>query len=169
MPDSIVKHANFIVINDTGTLITGSPKIGKSEISLALIDRGHCFISDDATELTRKKNEIIGSCPKRINPLMQIDHIGLINVEKLFEKNSCTAEHCVDLCIALKNPDEIELETKPLTPNLKNIDILGIEIPCYELPVIAGKQLPLLIEIIVRNFILQKTGYNALEDLKERS
>lgn len=168
MPDSIVKHGNFLVINNIGTLIIGNPKIGKSEISLTLVDRGHLFISDDATKLTREENTLIGSCPKRINQLMQINHIGLINIEKLFGKNRCTTQHPVNLCIALENTDEIQSETQSLTPNTKTIDILGIKIPCYTLPVIAGKPLPLLIEMIVGNFILQKTGYNALEDLKER-
>ncbi len=168
MSESIVKHGNMMVIGDLGVLITGPPKIGKSEISLALIDRGHCFISDDATELRREGDKLVANCPKVINQFMQIDHIGLINIQKLFGENACMEKHAVDIRIELQNPDGISAITQPLQPEIKPFNLLGIQIPSYSLPILAGKQLPLLIEVIARNAQIEKAGYDALKDLQAR-
>lgn len=168
MHDAITKHANMLVINGVGVLITGKPDIGKSEISLALIDRGHQFVSDDATELARQGQEIIGASPEVINRFMQIDRIGLLNIEKLFGVMQCVRHHRVDLCIILEKPGETSSLMEPLEPMTSELDILGVSIPCYHLMVIIGKQLPLLIEIVVRNFAVEQSGYNALQDLKRQ-
>ncbi len=171
MNQKLVKHGNMMVVDDIGVLIIGDPNIGKSEISLALLDRGHQFISDDATELVCEDNSIIASCPEITRQFMQIDYVGVVNLAKLFGENCCLLKHRIDLCIALKAVDILQETTQPLRPQVDYFAILGVDIPCYALPVTAGKQIPLLIEVIAHQFKMERSGYCALSDLqaKQRS
>ena len=89
-------HGNFMLIDQLGVLIKGSHDIGKSELALALIDRGHELISDDVVDLHREDQHIIGSCPALIRNFLNVSGIGMVNVEKLFGKNAVASEHLAE-------------------------------------------------------------------------
>ena len=152
MHTPITIHANFLSIHQHGVLITGPADIGKSEISLALIDRGHRFICDDAVIIRREKERLIGACPDQIKNLMQIDYLGVINIRQLYGKKSVIKNHRIDCQIHLSATLEHTMIENPLKPVKNTIEYLGLTINRYEIPINIGKQIPLLIDALVKSF-----------------
>lgn len=161
-------HGNFMRIEQLGVFITGENDIGKSELALALLDRGHQLISDDVVDFHREDQKIIGCCPTLIHNFLNVSGIGMVNVEKLFEKKAITSNHPLQLIIRLVQPDNMPPIENPLSPYLQEKDILGITIPAITFPVFPAKSLPLLIEVLVKNHQLKCAGYNAAADFAKR-
>lgn len=161
-------HGNMVVIDGMGTLICGDAKLGKSEATLALLNRGHQLVSDDAIELHCKDNTLIGKCPPLMKGFLQVDYIGVINVEKLLGSSMLLDEYRVDLCIRLQKDDKIQTLTQPLSPITSSHQWLGIEIPEFQLPIGTGQYLPLLIETLATNYKLKKFGYDSYLDFVAR-
>lgn len=157
-----------MVVDQLGVLISGDHHIGKSELSLALIDRGHQFVSDDTVDLCRKGNQIIGTCPEVIDKFMIIAGIGVVNLEKLFSEKVLAAQHELQLIIQLIQPEKTPTINDPLNPILKSRKILNIEIPEIIFPVYAAKSLPLLIETLICNFHLKLNGYDTSVEFTKR-
>lgn len=151
-------HANLLVIDKLGVLITGEPDIGKSELTLALIDRGHQLVCDDMVDIIQKNNKLIGSCPAVTNGYILITDIGVIDVSKLFGLNAVVIQHEIHLSIALVRPENKPPFEDPLNPMYKNEVILGVTLPKIIFPVHTGRSLPLLIEVLLRNHRLRKDG-----------
>ncbi|WP_423063674.1 HPr kinase/phosphorylase [Candidiatus Paracoxiella cheracis] len=161
-------HGNFMIIDQLGVLITGDHGIGKSELSLALMDLGHQFISDDSVDLCCRDNKIIGTCPDVIDKFMIIAGIGVINLEKLFTPEAFACEHALQLIIHLVDPRDMPAIEDPLNPISKSEKILGIEIPEIIFPASAAKSLPLLIETLARNYHLKLNGYDTSVEFTKR-
>ena len=153
-------HANLLVIDKLGVLITGEPDIGKSELTLALLDRGHQLVCDDVVDVIQQNNELIGSCPVVANGYVLVTDIGLIDVSKLFGLDAVVIQHEIHLSIALLNSENKPPLEDPLNPIYKNEIILGVALPKIIFPVHTGRSLPLLIEILVRNHQLRREGYD---------
>ncbi|QTS84130.1 HPr kinase/phosphorylase [Coxiella endosymbiont of Amblyomma nuttalli] len=153
-------HANLLVIDTLGVLITGAPDIGKSELTLALFDRGHKLVCDDVVDVVQQNNKLIGSCPTITNGYILVTDIGVIDVSKLFGLDSVIVQHEIHLSIALVNlKDRVSIKD-PLNPVYQNEIILGVSLPKIVFPIHTGRNLPLLIEILVRNHRLKKEGYD---------
>lgn len=159
-------HGNLVVIDDMGTLILGGPHLGKSELCLALMDRGHALVSDDAVEVSRINHTLFGSSPKPIQGFMQIDYLGILNIEKLFGAKAYFEKHRIDICIELRPDTAITSITDPLQPICYEYILLGIKLPCFQLPQI--NQLPLLVETLILNYKLKHNGYDAYTDFNTR-
>ena len=153
-------HANLLVINKLGVLITGEPEIGKSELTLALLDRGHQLVCDDVVDIMQKNDKLIGSCPEVTNGYILVSGIGIIDVPKLFGLNAVVVQHEIHLSIALVNPKRKTLIEDPLNPIYQNEIILGVTLPKIIFPVYAGRSLPLLIEVLLRSYQLRREGCN---------
>ena len=152
-------HANFLVIDQVGVLITGEVNIGKSELSLALIDRGHQLVCDDIVDLKEENNQLIGTCPPSIaNGYILITGIGITNVLKLFGVDSVINQHEVHLSIVLVKPEKMSPIKNPLSPLYQIATILGIIVPKILFPVHTEQNLPLLIETLVRHHRLRMEG-----------
>lgn len=153
-------HANLLVIDKLGVLITGEPNIGKSELTLALLDRGHQLVCDDVVDIMQKNNKLIGSCPAVTNGYILVASIGIIDVSKLFGLNAVVIQHEIHLSVALVNSENILPLEDPLNPIYQNEIILGVTLPKIIFPVCAGRSLPLLIEVLLRNHQLRRDGYD---------
>ncbi|AAO90284.1 HPr kinase/phosphorylase-related protein [Coxiella burnetii] len=160
-------HANFLVIDKMGVLITGEANIGKSELSLALIDRGHQLVCDDVIDLKQENNQLIGSCPSVANGYILITGIGIIDVPKLFGLDAVVNQHEVHLSISLVKPEKMPLLDDPLNPLYRTEIILGINVPKILFPIHPGRNLPLLIETLVRNHRLKMEGYDSSHHFHE--
>ncbi|AKQ33421.1 HPr kinase/phosphorylase [Candidatus Coxiella mudrowiae] len=154
-------HANFLVIDKLGVLIMGEPNIGKSELTLALLDRGHQMICDDMVDVVYQHNQLIGNCPAVACGYILISDVGMLDVSKLFGTDAIISHYEISLIITLIKPkDKLEI-VDPLNPVCEEETILGVILPKIILPVYAGRNLPLLIETLVRNQVLKKEGYDS--------
>ncbi len=164
MPRLINIPGVLLAINDIGVLIVGASGIGKSELALGLIARNHRLIADDSVILTQAGKDLIGTCPPLLQGFLAIRDLGIINVGKLFGEKAIDSHVTVQLVIELvlgNNP----LETEPLQGRQYMQSWLNIQMPVQPLRVTPGRDLPLLVEVIIRHHCLQKAGYSASADL----
>ena len=150
-------HANFLVINKIGVLITGKAHFGKSELSLALIDRGHQLVCDDVVDLKKEKNQLIGICPSITSGYVFITGIGVVDVPKLFGQDAVISEHKIHLLIVLVESEKMPPIEDPLSTLYQSEIILDIRLPKIFLSM-NRKNLPLLIEVLVHNHRLKMEG-----------
>ncbi|MEW6457293.1 MAG: hypothetical protein AB1410_11345 [Acidobacteriota bacterium] len=151
-----------------GVLIIGESGTGKSESALDLIFKGHKLISDDLVDIFKSKNgNLIGKSPSLIKNLMEIRGLGIINIKKIFGPSSVEKKKKIDLVIKLekweKEEDFDRLGIEELTH-----EIMGVNFPLIKIPVAVGRNLSILIEVAVRNFILKRQGYDSVHKLNNK-
>lgn len=169
--DTTVLHGVFMEVMTIGVLITGPSGIGKSELALELIARGHSrLVADDAPKFSRIAPDIIrGSCPELLRDFLEVRGLGIINVRKLYGDNSIKNDKYLRLIIQLERMDESKLlQLDRLGGSYKERNILGVTIPEITLPVAPGRNLAVLLECAVRNHILRVGGYSASDEFAEK-
>lgn len=161
----ITRSGELINVHGEGILLIGESGIGKSEITLELLKRGHKFIADDVVEIKKiSKNMLIGSALEDIRHFIEVRGIGIINARQIFGIGAVKLSETIDMVINLeswkdeKNYDRIE------TAN-KCTEILGVKIPYLTIPVCPGRNLAVLIEIAAMSNRQRKMGYNAAKEL----
>jgi len=164
-------HGVFMEVFTIGVLITGGPGTGKSELALELLNRGHRLIADDAPEFTQISPEIIdGTCPEALQDCLEVRGLGVLNVRSMFGDAAVKLNKFLRLIIHLDvpNPDE-PLETADRLHGDTGIEtVLELEIPRITLPVVAGRNLAVITEAAVRDFMLKMKGYDAASAFIER-
>lgn len=161
-------HGNLVVIDQLGVLLIGEHDIGKSELSLALIDRGHQLVSDDVVDVDNHQGKLIGSCPTLTHRYLLISSLGIIDVSKLFGPDAVIPTHEIHLCVELCNPTQLPHAEHPLKPLSSTINLHDISIPKLFFPATNNKNLPLLVETLVRNFRLQRDGDDTSDIFNQR-
>ena len=161
-------HAVLVDVYGEGVLITGESGIGKSEIALELVKRGHRLISDDVVEIRRISDEqLVGSAPEITKHFIELRGIGIINARMLFGAGSVKDTQVIDLKVNLSkwnkdtNFDRMGLQDQ-------SEDILGNKIPLYNIPVSPGRNVAIIIECAAMNHRQKMMGYNAAEELNNR-
>ena len=165
MAPRVTMHGVLVEVYGEGLLITGDSGVGKSETALELIKRGHRLIADDAVIIRRTSREtLIGTAPPLIRYYMELRGIGVINARHIFGVGAVKPETNVDLVVNFelwddnKAYDRLGLETEYTT-------ILGVEMPCYTIPVRPGRNLAVILELAAMNNRQKKMCYNAAEAL----
>lgn len=159
--EKITLHGVFMEVIGTGVLITGESSIGKSELALELLSRGHRLIADDATEVARTSPDTLnGTCPEMLRDFLEVRGLGILNVRAMFGDSSIKQNRNLRLIIVLKDIQESEKMDR-LQGSKKMRTILDISIPEITLPVAPGRNLSVLVEAAVRNHILATKGYDA--------
>lgn len=154
-------------INGIGVLLTGNSAIGKSELALELIRRGHTFIADDRVEVARIQNDLICSPSPLLKGMLEIRGIGIIDVNSMFGA-SATLDSCpLDVVIHLEH-FQPENEYRRLSYEEEFIKILELKRPYYKIPVTGGRALGVLIEAAITNYRLTQRGYNSTESFNQR-
>lgn len=162
-------HGVFLNIYGKGVVIRGDSGIGKSEIALELIKRGHLLIADDAIELYHIGQGIIGKAPEVLRNLLEIRGIGVIDASKMFGVASVLPKDNVDLIIQLdrwlpsREYTRIGIEEDNATE-----EILSVSIPKIVVPVTSGRSMSVIIEAAVMNMQLKDSGFDSSKEFVNR-
>lgn len=165
---STVLHGVFLEVSGLGVLITGDPSVGKSELALELITRGHRLVADDALEVFAVSPDTLeGRCPTLLLDFMEVRGLGVLNVRRLFGETAVKQKKNLKLIVHLSPADKWQ-EVDRLDMRASNRNILGVEIPEVRIPVAVGRNLAVLVEVAVRNHILKLRGFNSSQEFSER-
>jgi len=166
--DKITLHGVFMEVMGTGVLITGDSSVGKSELALELITRGHRLIADDAPEFARiTPDTLLGSCPEMLRDFLEVRGLGILNVRAMFGASAIKENRNLRLIIILQEIEDAgQIDRLHGSRRMRNIQ--GIDIPEITLPVAPGRNLAVLLEAAVRNHILISNGYDASQSFIER-
>lgn len=161
-------HGTLVETFGVGVLIQGDSSVGKSETALGLIERGHRLISDDVVMI--KKNEagtLVGFGPELTRHMLEIRGIGIINVAHLYGAVCISERAKIDLVVNLEEWDDKHFYDR-VGIEEKYLDILGVKIQRYLLPVKTGRDVVLLLETIVLNHRLKKMGYHSAKEFNNK-
>jgi HPr kinase/phosphorylase len=166
-PQTVV-HGSFVDVYGVGLLLTGRSGIGKSEIALDLVERGHRLVADDVVMITRKGEGILmGSGTDLVKHFMEIRGLGLIDVRSMFGIRAIRFQKRVELVVELMDwhPDEDYTRT-----GLDDVGIglMDVQIPHVQLPIFPGKNVTVICEVIALNYLLKHYGYDAAKEFTKR-
>jgi len=166
--DRAVVHGVLMDVLGTGVMITGESGIGKSELALELVSRGHILVADDAPEFRRIAPETLeGSCPPLLQDFLEVRGLGILNVARMYGDAHTRRRKILKFIIELRamRSDELNDSIDRVSQNQFVRELLGVNIHQTTLPVAPGRNLAVLVEAAVRNHILVSTGYSATDDL----
>ncbi|MDP2831787.1 MAG: HPr(Ser) kinase/phosphatase [Pseudomonadota bacterium] len=169
---STVLHGVFLEVSGLGVLITGDPSVGKSELALELITRGHRLVADDALEVFAVSPDTLeGRCPTLLQDFMEVRGLGVLNIRRLFGETAVKHKKNLKLIIHLSPADGGKTpwqEIDRLNMAAGSRVILGIEVAEVRIPVAVGRNLAVLVEVAVRNHTLKLRGVHSSEEFAER-
>ena len=162
------RHGVLLDLYGLGVLLEGKSGVGKSECALDLIMRGHQLVADDIVEIRRRRPGLLmGSAPDLLREHMEIRGLGILNIRELFGVSAVSGPKQLGLDIKLVRWGEAT-EVDRLGLEERTVDILGVAVPYFVLPVSPGRNLATLVETAVRVHLMRLRGYNAAESLVER-
>jgi HPr kinase/phosphorylase len=168
--ESTSAHGVFIEVQGFGVLIKGSPAIGKSELALELISRGHRLVADDIVDFYRVSPERIeGRCPPLLQDFLEVRGLGILNIRALFGDSAVKPTKPLDLIIQLEMADTLAPQNLDrLEIKSQHENVLGLSVQKVVIPVAAGRNIAVLVEVAVRNHMLLLRGVNGTKQFMER-
>jgi HPr kinase/phosphorylase len=160
-------HGAMVDVYGIGILIAGKSGIGKSEVALDLIERGHRLVADDIVMLTQKSNILMSSATEMSKHFMEIRGLGIVDVMSMFGIRSIRYQKRLEVVLELTLWDETaDVERTGL--NHDSVNILGSEIPLIHLPITPGKNITVIAEVIAMNYLLKHYGYDPAKAFQDR-
>lgn len=167
LSEEITMHGVFVDVAGMGVLLTGRSGIGKSEVALELVHRGHRLVADDSVLIRKSNGILIGRAPELIRHMLEIRGVGIINVERMFGSVAVRVNKSVDAVFELVEWEDGKSYERIGSEDLTE-EILGVRLPKFEIPVKAGRNLFVVIEAAVASLRLKQMGYSAPAELEER-
>jgi HPr kinase/phosphorylase len=162
-------HGVFLDVLEIGVLITGASSIGKSELALELISRGHGLVADDVVELQQIGPDVVqGRCPPMLRDFLEVRGLGVLNIRSIFGETAVRPRKVLRLMVHLELPTPGYETRDRLSTRSGMQDILGVEIPTVTLTVAPGRNLAVLVEAAVRNHILITRGIDSTREFIRR-
>ena len=162
-------HGVFMDILGVGVLITGESGLGKSELGLELISRGHGLIADDAVDLySTNQTTIEGRCPELLQNLLEVRGIGLLDIKAIFGETSVRRKMRLKLIVHLVRAETLERDYDRLPHEPIHQDVLGVPVRKSVIQVVAGRNIAVLVEAAVRNMVLQLRGIDTYQQFVQR-
>ena len=170
LAESTTLHGVFLDVLEMGVLITGASAIGKSELALELISRGNGLVADDIVELYRISPETVeGRCPAVLRDFLEVRGIGVLNIRTIFGETAVRPRKLLKLIVHLEDHSHeafSDLDRLKVDANFQ--EVLGVPIRRVTIPVAAGRNLAVLVEAAVRNFVLNQRGIDSTMEFIER-
>jgi HPr kinase/phosphorylase len=161
-------HGVLLDVFGVGILLLGKSGIGKSEIALDLIMRGHRLVADDIVDVKRKTPEsIYGMGSEIIKHHMEIRGLGIINIKDLFGVASIRERKKIEIVLELVEWDP-NVEYDRLGVEEKKFRILDVEIPMMVVPVRPGRNMTTIVEVAARNHLLKLQGHHSAREFQDR-
>lgn len=162
-----IVHGVYMEVLGTGVLITGESSVGKSELALELISRGHRLVADDTPEFTRIGPDTLdGRSPSILQGFMEVRGLGVLNIREMYGDNTIKRSKYLRLIIHMQSMNDTNLnEFNRLRGNTEVRKVLDVDIPVTIIPVAPGRNLAVIVEAAVRNHILRRHGYDASQQL----
>lgn len=161
-------HGVLVDIYGIGVLLTGKSGIGKSEIALELVKRGHLLVADDNIEILQEDYEsLIGSSPKLLKNMLEIRGLGIIDVMTLFGAGAVRTKKRISLAVHLENWDDTK-QFDRLGLDEDTMQIMDVKLPKVTIPVRPGRNLAVIIEVAAMNYRLKLMGINTAEQFSAR-
>jgi HPr kinase/phosphorylase len=159
------RHGVFMDILGLGVLLTGESGLGKSELGLELISRGHGLVADDAVDLYRvSQTSLEGRCPELLTNLLEVRGIGLLDIKAIFGETAVRRKMRLKLIVHLLRKETLERDFERLPYEPLYEDVLGLPVRKVVIAVDAGRNLAVLVEAAVRNTILQLRGIDTYQE-----
>ena len=163
------RHGVFMDILGLGVLLTGESGLGKSELGLELISRGHGLVADDAVDLYRvSQTALEGRCPELLMNLLEVRGIGLLDIKAIFGETAVRRKMRLKLIVHLVRQATMDRDFERLPYEPLNEEILDVSVRKTVIAVDAGRNLAVLVEAAVRNTVLQLRGIDTYQEFIKR-
>jgi HPr kinase/phosphorylase len=165
---SVLIHGSLVDVYGVGTLITGRSGIGKSEVALDLVARGHRLVADDVVTVVRRAGGVlVGRGNEPIRNHMEIRGLGIIDIELLFGIRGVRAQKIIEVQLELVDWDDSENYERLGITDVTN-EILGEKLPLIRLPIFPGKNISVIAEVVALNQLLKLHGYHTAKKFESQ-
>jgi HPr kinase/phosphorylase len=162
-----IVHGSMVDVYGIGILIAGKSGIGKSEVALDLVERGHRLVADDVVILTKKNNVLMASATEMNKHFMEIRGLGIIDIMSMFGIRAIRYQKRLEVVLELSLWEETQnVERTGL--NRESVEILGVDTPIIHLPITPGKNITVIAEVIAMNYLLSHYGYDAAKAFQDK-
>jgi HPr kinase/phosphorylase len=169
LAETFETHGVMMDVLGMGVLITGESGVGKSELGLELISRGHGLVADDMVELTRvAQHTLEARCPPMLRDYLEVRGLGILNIRTVFGETACRRKMKLKLIVHLERSQKSVMESDRLPLGAETKEILGVPVRTVTIPVAAGRNLAVLLEAAVRSTILLLRGIDSTQEFVER-
>jgi len=164
----LVVHGSLVDVYGVGMLLTGRSGIGKSEIALDLVERGHRLVADDVVMVTQKGEGILmGAGTDLVRHYMEVRGLGLLDVRSMFGIRAIRFQKRIEVVVELEEWKERHDYTRTGLDD-QVIAVLDVELPQVKLPIFPGKNVTVITEVIALNYLLKHYGYDAAKEFAKR-
>lgn len=160
-------HGTMVDVYGIGILISGKSGLGKSEVALDLIERGHRLVSDDVVMLTKKSNVLLASATEMNKHFMEIRGLGIVDVMSMFGIRSIRYQKRLEVVLELSLWEDTENINRTGLDH-DTVEILETKIPMIHLPITPGKNITVIAEVIAMNYLLKHYGYDAAKAFQNK-
>lgn len=161
-------HGTMVDVYGIGILIAGKSGIGKSEVALDLVERGHRLVSDDAVILTKKNNVLMTSATEMNKHFMEIRGLGIIDIMSMFGVRAIRYQKRLEVVLELNLWNEESQDIERTGLNQETTSIMGVDIPLIKLPITPGKNITVIAEVIAMNYLLRHYGYDPAKAFQKK-
>ena len=166
-----IVHGVMMDVHGNGVLITGDASVGKSELALELISRGHILVADDAPEFRRlAPGTLECRCPTLLQDFLEVRGLGILNIARMYGDAHTRQRKILRFIVHLQATSGVDFELYNDRIGAAEVDriILGVAIPQRIIAVAPGRNLAVLVEAAVREYILRSGGYNATSEFVQK-
>ncbi len=164
----ITVHANFVDVHNVGVLLRGESGLGKSELSLELVKRGHVLVADDVTMVKKTAlRRLAGFAPDATRGLLEIRGLGIMDIRRIYGSATVLDRKDVQIIIDMEIWEE-DRDYDRLGFDTKYETILGVDIPRYIMPVRPGRNLAVVVEATAMDYRMKRAGFDIEKEIFDR-